>query len=485
MHSLKTSCVGQVFALAKPHDSVGKRTRNRIPKEERKTLVESFIKKHQSLNNGSFPSLNLTHKEVGGSFYTIREIVREIIQENRVLGTSGLILEGKGDDRLQDQTLSSSLLMDPVPPLSLPPDGCHSLSGQSHNLSSEVGETKSAENEENINGNMASSEDRGSDVLKDREVNGYQLSEEGIGLLTHEPVGSTEISRAQFAGSCGEENDAKHDRVQTICDSFVSKPQDKEDISHEETPLIESKDTKPVKNDEIVKDDEAAMSERVNMRKNTLGTIDLPAEAVVVETFPITSVTSSTMELARVCEAKEVENGSSTETSVDLGEISSSISDVPEEQGTGGQMPNQISVSMDKNIEEKTLNPALVDVESADTKETVVANGVIGNIHETKEFSNGSLTTERTTPTSGTESGSVKKDIARSEVTSVEKATVEKGKLDASDSSSTQKGNIAPLYRIKPESWKGQSNVAGRHETNPLLAALKSFLTAFVKFWSE
>lgn len=45
MHSLKTSCVGQVLALAKPHDSVGKRTRNRIPKEERKTLVESFIKK--------------------------------------------------------------------------------------------------------------------------------------------------------------------------------------------------------------------------------------------------------------------------------------------------------------------------------------------------------------------------------------------------------------------------------------------------------
>ncbi|WZY88132.1 hypothetical protein YC2023_044867 [Brassica napus] len=35
------------------------------------------------------------------------------------------------------------------------------------------------------------------------------------------------------------------------------------------------------------------------------------------------------------------------------------------------------------------------------------------------------------------------------------------------------------------ESWKGQYNVGGGHETNPLLAALKSFLTAFVKFWSE
>ena len=42
MHSLKTSCAGQIFALAKPHDSVGKRTRNRIPKEERKTTGQIF-----------------------------------------------------------------------------------------------------------------------------------------------------------------------------------------------------------------------------------------------------------------------------------------------------------------------------------------------------------------------------------------------------------------------------------------------------------
>lgn len=460
MHSLKTSCVGQVFALAKPHDSVGKRTRNRIPKEERKTLVESFIKKHQSLNNGRFPSLSLTHKEVGGSFYTIREIVREIIQENRVLGTSDLILQGKGDDdHLQDQALSSSLLMDPVPPLSLSPEGFHSPSGQSHNHSKE---------------------DRGSD--KDREVNGYhQLSEEGIGLLTHEPVESTDISRAQFAGSCGEENDAKHEGVQTICDTVASKPQDKEvevdkkDKGSEETPFIESNGTRPVNSDDRVNDDGAAT---IEMAKNSLGTVGLPAEAVA-ETSSTSDVQPS--EVARVCEAEKVteakvESDSSTETSVDLGDIS----DVPEEQGTqviGGQMPKQISVSMDKKVEEKTVNPASVDVESADTKGMVVENA---DIHETKEYSNGSLTTEGITPTSGTESASFKKDKARSKVTSVEK-----GKQDASDSSSSQKGNIAPLNRIKPESWKGQSNVAGGLETNPLLAALKSLMTAFVKFWSE
>jgi len=41
-------------------------------------------------NDGKFPSVNLTHKEVGGSYYIVREIVRDVIQENRVLGPGGL-----------------------------------------------------------------------------------------------------------------------------------------------------------------------------------------------------------------------------------------------------------------------------------------------------------------------------------------------------------------------------------------------------------
>ncbi|KAJ9553759.1 hypothetical protein OSB04_017804 [Centaurea solstitialis] len=79
--------LGQTFALAKFDDSFeGKKSGIRRSKEERKGMVETFIKRYQKLNNGDFPSLNLTRKEVGGSFYTVREIVREIIQENRVLG---------------------------------------------------------------------------------------------------------------------------------------------------------------------------------------------------------------------------------------------------------------------------------------------------------------------------------------------------------------------------------------------------------------
>ncbi|KAI3517181.1 hypothetical protein L1887_16391 [Cichorium endivia] len=87
MHVARGGWLGQTYALAKFDDSFeGKKSGIRRSKEERKGMVETFIKRYQKSNNGDFPSLNLTRKEVGGSFYTVREIVREIIQENRVLG---------------------------------------------------------------------------------------------------------------------------------------------------------------------------------------------------------------------------------------------------------------------------------------------------------------------------------------------------------------------------------------------------------------
>ncbi|KAM0950990.1 hypothetical protein DsansV1_C04g0047291 [Dioscorea sansibarensis] len=86
MQAVKVSCLARTFALAKISNSRERKPRSRKTREERKAMVESFVKKYQNSNNGSFPSLNLTHKEVGGSFYTVREIVRELIQENRVLG---------------------------------------------------------------------------------------------------------------------------------------------------------------------------------------------------------------------------------------------------------------------------------------------------------------------------------------------------------------------------------------------------------------
>nr|DAD48750.1 TPA_asm: hypothetical protein HUJ06_018687 [Nelumbo nucifera] len=113
MHTVKASWVGRTFAQAKCNDSGEKKSRVRRSKEERKAMVESFIKKYQSKNNGNFPSLSLTHKEVGGSFYTVREIVREIIQENRVLGPAKLTSEEQGTDQFSKQYPLGSISTEP------------------------------------------------------------------------------------------------------------------------------------------------------------------------------------------------------------------------------------------------------------------------------------------------------------------------------------------------------------------------------------
>lgn len=69
--------------------------------------------RYQKSNDGNFPSLNLTHKEVGGSFYTVREIVREIIQENRVLGPAKLTPEEQHMVELSEQYPLGSISLEP------------------------------------------------------------------------------------------------------------------------------------------------------------------------------------------------------------------------------------------------------------------------------------------------------------------------------------------------------------------------------------
>lgn len=79
--------------------------------------------RYQSLNNGNFPSLNLTHKEVGGSFYTVREIVREIIQENRVLGPAKLLPEEQNTDQLLEQYPLGTISTEPQTSFYISPNG--------------------------------------------------------------------------------------------------------------------------------------------------------------------------------------------------------------------------------------------------------------------------------------------------------------------------------------------------------------------------
>ncbi|KAL0358552.1 UNVERIFIED_CONTAM: hypothetical protein Sangu_0704600 [Sesamum angustifolium] len=113
MHAITGGWARQAFAFASSNDSGGKKSRIRRSKEERKIMVESFITKYQKSNDGNFPSLNLTHKEVGGSFYTVREIVREIIQENRLLAPAKVFLEEDNHSGFPEQCPLESVSVEP------------------------------------------------------------------------------------------------------------------------------------------------------------------------------------------------------------------------------------------------------------------------------------------------------------------------------------------------------------------------------------
>lgn len=97
-------------------------------------MYKSFFKlacRYQSSNSGNFPSLNLTHKEVGGSFYTVREIVREIIQENRVLGPAKFSSEELAYQQNQHDPLNLTSI-DPSNPLfmALTSNGSHVIGSE-------------------------------------------------------------------------------------------------------------------------------------------------------------------------------------------------------------------------------------------------------------------------------------------------------------------------------------------------------------------
>lgn len=117
MQVTKGGCVGQTFALAKSNGSSGGKRSKRRSKEERKGMVETFIKRYQASNNGSFPSLRLTHKKVGGSYYIVREVFRELIQENRVLAPPKL---PPGDQNIEN--LDSFLETHPLGSISFDPN---------------------------------------------------------------------------------------------------------------------------------------------------------------------------------------------------------------------------------------------------------------------------------------------------------------------------------------------------------------------------
>lgn len=486
MHAIKGAWAGQTFALAKSHESGGRKARIRRSKEERKAMVESFIKKYQSLNNGNFPTLNLAHKEVGGSFYTVREIVREIIQENRVLGPG----KWTEDEQKAEQFLNEH----PLGSISIEPEYSLSSSASENNVISHRdlggsdksllavdglivdddndkygneriidGSTMNLKNgsdeeiytEFEVNGNaMVLEDESGEDFRAELEVNGIavELKDESDKEINTE----SEVSRIA--------SELKDDKgvspvlevsVEPGANGVAVELQDKsnQEVSSEMEVNGSAMDLEHETGKEVgVKLVEEAREDPILTTSHVTPTVTVEAESdikpfvstsrvtqittdVIVETFPLRPVSSST-----AIDGSSVETKNLTETS-------------------------------DMLFEEKSpLVNSNPPPEASEQSTPIVSETQGGQSDSTPKIDEKIVSSSNGLP--------------KINVAIPGNATGESNRTSVQHNASSRR-STATLNRINLESWEGTAKGKAASETNPLLSIFKSFITAFVKFWSE
>lgn len=432
MHAVKGGWVGQTFALAKCNESGGKKTRVRRSKEERKSMVESFIKKYQESNNGNFPSLNLTHKEVGGSFYIIREIVREIIQENRVLGPAKLT-EGEHDiDRFLQQN--------PLGSISTPPEPL--LSEQS-NGSSFVPSHHEDESDESVmitNGNSMESEYK--EFGSEKIINGN---------LVDVTNGTDKAALVEVQVIEPPESDKSKKETYVFTSKVIQVEADIVVETFPLRPVAKPTDSVNGMSSEVGKLDE-------NLYKTENGKLNVSQEN---GSFKLDGMNSSEVSVL-TDDGKEVENNVGL-----LLEKNSNLTDKKMVESISDPLSESSECSTGVTAKLGTPNGAALEVSRTDTLMSDTNEQSKAIVGEAINVSNGFHP----------------KNHGTYESTS-ERAVAVESKVDAQHVNS-KKGSSKTLDRINLESWEGTSKSRAESETNPLWTIFKSFVTAFINFWSE
>ncbi|XWS56356.1 hypothetical protein CRYUN_Cryun09bG0079100 [Craigia yunnanensis] len=437
MHAIKGGWVGQTFALAKCNESGGKKSRIRRSKEERKAMVESFIKKYQKSNKGNFPSLNLTHKEVGGSFYIIREIVREIIQENRVLGPAKLTDGKQNTDQFLEQNPLGSISTAPETLLPIQSNGSSFVPSHHEDASDEsvsftgglsMGyEYKKFDSKQIINGNLV-------DV-----TNGTNKAAI-VELQVIEPLESDKSGKDLAATT----SKVTHITEDIVVETFPLRP------------VAKPTDSIDGRSSEVRK-----LNENLDQTENAKVNVSLENGSSQVDEM-------NSSEVSILTDEKEVEDNLDL-----LSEKNSDLADKKLVDNISDPLLESSDCSTEETATHDTHNGAALqfscnDVLTSETSEQSQAtvgeainasNGIHPKIHGTYTGSNNGESTS-------------------------EGAVVFESIIDVQHVNS-KKGSNKTLDRINLESWEGTSKSAAESETNSLWAFFKSFITSFMKFWSE
>ncbi|CAL9159699.1 unnamed protein product [Musa hybrid cultivar] len=72
------------FAASVPPGPFKPQKGKRLTKQERRTLVKSFVDKYRASNAGRFPAVTYVLRETGGSYYSLKLIVQEIEYNNKL-----------------------------------------------------------------------------------------------------------------------------------------------------------------------------------------------------------------------------------------------------------------------------------------------------------------------------------------------------------------------------------------------------------------
>ncbi|CAL0321235.1 unnamed protein product [Lupinus luteus] len=494
MHSVKGGWAGQTFALAKRNESEGRKSRIRRSKEERKTMVESFIKKYQESNNGKFPSLSLTHKEVGGSFYTVREIVRDIIQENRVLGPAKFTLEDATSDQFFEQNPLGSIARDPKSYLAASSYENHS----EHN------------NLEDTSDKMLSVSDGNYTGVEHQALDqGHAMNVIQVDVINKESVEATVISDGFYTGAehpmvnnghviNGSQVDVTNKKTveATVASDFTGAEHQIVDIHVINGSQVDVVNKEPNESTTVP---EMQVSQPVVSKQNVeqeLATVTTPMAKVTAlteeaETSPLSLVMSTT-------DGKEH----------DLGELTGSINlpekyikmleleYVEEKSELNGIEPAKNPNILDEKIEDALENQILKNKSNTGhDEEKILGDPLVGNTQRSIHKEHIGHEVENCTDTEVRTKISIQDGLEAKNLTKTNtegskplqdgKHKDNKQRVDDELGDSSKRISNPTLDRINLDSWQGKPKNSAKEEFNPLLAILKVFVDGFMKFWSQ
>ncbi|KAF6147468.1 hypothetical protein GIB67_021294 [Kingdonia uniflora] len=478
MHSAKVGLVGRTFALAKSNDSGGKKPRIRRSKEERKAMTESFVKMYQNSNDGKFPSLSLTHKEVGGSFYTIREIVREIIQENRVLGPSKLNIDEGNMDKYFEQY--------PGGPISVEPQDCLSFSSNEPSFP--------------FNGQRSTSEEL--DNASNEQLIDHQqqiLSNDGCsnGVLVNQEYWETSAMKSSgcanvdipftYLSSFQELNETLvglENSVEKQCsDDLVIKKLDENLEEGENTVNIPFSDAlinvKVKENLEKVENNVEKPCDDVLSSNKLEENLEGLEYIVDIHAFKITSILpNAIVETFPPKKISKVSRGTIGRS----GNTENSTETIEEDETKKGEA----------HVTSNLLESADLQVDDDDETEIVEAH-VTSNLMESAnvqvdlsfKISDQIQMVGGTKPKYAPPNCVETKNSSTKDQSISTKATMIESKADVQSTCHSEEGRNSTLNRLKLKSWEGTSMKPSEVDDIPVWSAFKAFVTAFVKFWTD